>query len=301
MKVKFWGVRGSIAAPGANTLRFGGNTSCYEIISRNGTRVILDAGTGIRELGLMLGQSGSAEVHLLISHTHWDHIQGFPFFVPAFVPGNALNMYGPIQYSKDLAAIIRMQMDYEVFPVREAELRSDISYHNLGEGTIEIDDLKITTKYTNHPVMTLSYRVDDGENVVVYSGDTEPYFNVFQGSGLQPLRLDTDELREIEEEVQIQNRRHVEFCRDADLLIHDAQYTEEEYLASRRGWGHSPVEHALNVGLEANVRILALSHHDPTRSDEQLLVLEKTLKAVAHERAPHMRLFFAAEQMELEL
>ena len=303
MKVKFWGVRGSIAAPGASTVHFGGNTSCYEVVTRSGIRFILDAGTGIRELGLSLIPQMPTTVHLLISHTHWDHIQGFPFFAPAFAPGNVIHMYGPIQYQKDLASVIRMQMDYEVFPVREAELKSQLVYHNVGEGVMEIGDVRVRTKYTNHPVMTLSYRIEDGDTSLVYSGDTEPYYNVLYGkSGTPaPTRIDPEESREIEDEVRIQNQRHVDVCRGVDLLIHDAQYTEQEYLSSRRGWGHSPIEHVVQVGLQAGVKRLALSHHDPTRPDQQLFDLEKQFKQVVRDAGSDMDLFFAAEKMELEV
>lgn len=301
MKVRFWGVRGSIAAPGPTTVQFGGNTSCYEIISKAGTRLILDSGTGIRELGLGLLKNLPTTAHILISHTHWDHIQGFPFFVPAFIPGNSIHMYGPIQYSKDLATIIRMQMDYEVFPVREAELKSRLHYHNLGEGKIEIDDLTVYTKYTNHPVMTLSYRIEGDGKSVVYTGDTEPYFNVLLTGGRTPDQIDPEDLREIEDEVRIQNQRHVDFCKEADLLIHDAQYTESEYLLNRRGWGHTPIEHAIMVGRRAGVKRLALSHHDPTRPDVQLLDFQARFAALNREISPEMELFFAAEKTEIEL
>ncbi len=302
MKIRFWGVRGSIAAPGAHTVHFGGNTSCYEVVTRSGIRIILDAGTGIRELGLSLAPLMPTTVHILISHTHWDHIQGFPFFGPAFVAGNVIHLYGPIQYSKDLAAVIRMQMDYEVFPVREAELRSTLVYHDLGEGMIEIGDVRVRTKYTNHPVMTLSYRIEEGDKSLVYSGDTEPYFNVFHthpssdGSSLDP-----DELGEVEDEVRHQNQRHLDFCRGADLLIHDAQYTEEEYRQSRRGWGHTPIEHALQVGLLSSVKRLALSHHDPTRPDDQIFQLERECKARVRDAGSEMEVFFAFEKQEIEI
>lgn len=301
MKVKFWGVRGSIAAPGPNTVRYGGNTSCYEIVTKAGTRLLLDAGTGIREAGLSLLPLMPTTTHILISHTHWDHIQGFPFFTPAFVPGNVVNMYGPIQYSKDLATVIRMQMDYEVFPVREAELKSRLYYHNLGEGVTEINDVRLYTKYTNHPVMTLSYRIEADGQSIVYTGDTEPYFNVLLTGGRTPDQIDPQDLQEIEDEVRIQNQRHIDFCREADLLIHDAQYTESEYLLNRRGWGHTPIEHAIFVGRRAGVKRLALSHHDPTRPDAALTDFQEKYGALNREICPEMELFFAAEKTEIEL
>ncbi len=301
MKIRFWGVRGSIAAPGVHTVKFGGNTSCYELISKNGTRLILDAGTGLRELGQGLIAGRPTTVHLLISHTHWDHIQGFPFFGPAFIPGNVIHLYGPVQASRNLASVIRMQMDYEVFPVREAELNATLIYHDLGECSFEIDDLRIRAKYTNHPVMTLSYRIEDGDKVVVYSGDTEPYYNVLHSPGRRGARFDPDDLKEIEDEVRIQNRRHIEFCRDADLLIHDAQYTEAEYMANRRGWGHSPIEHAWHVGRMAEVRRLALSHHDPTRHDNEITELEARFSQMAKDAGLDMDVFFARESMEIQL
>lgn len=290
MKIRFWGVRGSIASPGRDTAEFGGNTSCYEVESAGGTRVILDAGTGMRPLGNLLLPLMPLDLHVFVSHTHWDHIQGFPFFSPAFVRGNNLHMYGPALHERTLEGAMRTQMDYTFFPVRESELRASLTYRNLKEETLTLGDLTVRCKYTNHPVLTLSFRIEDAKHSLVYSGDMEPYYNILQDPRAP---LDPEELEEIEAEVRFQNARHVAFCQGADVLIHDAQYTRAEYESQRRGWGHCAMEDAIDIGLRAGVKRLVLSHHDPTSTDPFLAAAEKRFQDQV--AGTGMKLCFARE------
>ncbi len=225
MLVRFWGVRGSIPVPGPDTVEFGGNTSCIEVRTGKGL-FVLDSGTGIRGLGLsLLSQPGPIRLHLLITHTHWDHINGFPFFVPIYAPGNSIDVYGPrnLHSETGIKDVLTLQMDYSYFPVRTSELSATLEYHDLDEGTFEAEDARVTTKFLNHPVYMLGYRIESGGKTVVYTGDFEPYHNVFT----------KEEESRIFEVVEHANRRAVELARDADVLIGDAQYTLEEYEKKR--------------------------------------------------------------------
>jgi phosphoribosyl 1,2-cyclic phosphodiesterase/DNA-binding response OmpR family regulator len=254
MRVQFWGTRGSIAKPGPSTARYGGNTSCIEVRSARGTLVIIDCGTGAHSLGQNLMAAGVKGLrgHILISHTHWDHIQGIPFFAPLFVPGNQWDIYGPKGLDQSLRETLAGQMQYTYFPVTPDQFEASIRYHDLVEGIFHIDDIKITTHYLNHPALTLGYRLEADGATIAYCCDHEPYSRSLAGG---------------EGDIAGQDLRHAEFISGADLLIHDAQYTAAEY-PSKIGWGHSSVEYAVKLGQYAKVKRLALTHHDPLRDDD---------------------------------
>src|ERR671936_5848 len=177
MRIRFWGTRGSLAKPGPTTLRYGGNTSCVEVRTADGTLVVLDCGTGAHGLGQALLAAGERPLrgHLLITHTHWDHIQGIPFFAPLFVPGNEWDIYGPKGLGQSLRENLAGQMQYTYFPVPLAQCRAKIRYHDLVEGTFDIQDIKVSTHYLNHPALTLGYRLEVDGVAVVYACDHEPY------------------------------------------------------------------------------------------------------------------------------
>lgn len=288
MLVRFWGTRGSIPKPGPSTLRYGGNTSCVEVRSSSGTLLVLDCGTGALALGQMLVKSEARPItgHLLIGHTHWDHIQGFPFFAPLFVPGDEWHIYGPRGIGDSLRESLAGQMQYAYFPVTLKDLGATIHYHDLVEGTLAVGDIAITTQYLNHPALTLGYRLEADGVSVVYSTDHEPHA-ARGGAGMQapPAR---------------EEARHVRFLSGADLLIHDAQYTASEY-AARKGWGHSTVEYAADVALAAGVRRLALFHHDPMRTDEAVDELVVRVQDRVAKGGGAVEVFAAAEGQVLEL
>lgn len=304
MKVKFWGTRGSIACPGKETAEFGGNTSCIEIQDDDGNVLIFDSGTGIRGLGMDLTKRKINNIHLFISHTHWDHIQGFPFFTPAYIPGNQIHIHGPTHFEKTLQKIMNLQMDYAYFPVSMQQLSAKIDYTDLRETEFKIGNTKIITKYSNHPVTALCYKVISNGKSVVYTGDFEPFFNVLKAeakpdpSGLEDFSAGAvaeGEDEDIDAIVAERNEIHRKFC-EADILIHDAQYTQEEYKKTQ-GWGHSPMEWVINNAKSVAVKRLVLNHHDPARTDEALVALEKKLQA----ENPGLDLFFSKEGMELSL
>ncbi|MGK5088727.1 MBL fold metallo-hydrolase [Bdellovibrionota bacterium FG-2] len=290
MRVRFWGVRGSIATPGKNTAEFGGNTTCIEVEDDFGQTFIFDAGTGIRELGLDLARRKVGVIHLFITHTHWDHIQGFPFFVSAYIPGNEIHIYGPTHFEHTLKKIMDLQMDYAYFPISMQQLNAAIEYSDLKEQTLEIGGTTIQTQYSNHPVTGLCYKITCNGKSLVFTGDMETYYNVLSTGGEDPG--EDEELNQI---VAERNERHQAFCQ-ADLLIHDAQYTAEEY-PKFQGWGHSSMESVISIVKSPAVKKLILTHHDPTRTDQALSALENKFKA----EHPELDFCFSKEAMEVQL
>lgn len=285
MQVRFWGTRGSIAKPGPDTVRYGGNTSCVQVTSAAGTRLVIDCGTGAHALGqeLMAG-GGPLKGHVLISHTHWDHIQGIPFFTPFFVPGNEWDFYAPTGFGESLRETLAGQMEYTYFPITPEAFGATIRYHNLAEGTFDIDDIVVHTRYLNHPALTVAFRIEVDGAVIVYACDHEPH---------------SRDLAHANGPLDGQDRLHAEFLRNADLVIHDAQYLADEY-AGKIGWGHSTVEYAVAVAAAVGVKRLALTHHDPLRTDEKvdaLVAHAQTLLAVDG----GIEVFAAAEGMTLDI
>ncbi len=279
MKIKLWGVRGSIPCPGPDTVEFGGNTASLEL--RFGERLaIIDAGSGIRPLGEFLIRhdlpKGPIKTDLFISHTHWDHIMGFPFFTPIFVPGTKLTIYGPVTYEEEgLDRIIGDQLTYRYFPVKHSELAAEIKYVPLKESTLDLGDgITLTTKYLNHPILCLGYKFEHRGAVFCTAYDHEPFRNVFPTDPSDP-NYDESAATEGERAAREENEKILEFYRGCDLLIHDSQYTRKEYLGSKIGWGHSSYEDVINFAHKAGVKKLVLFHHDPLRTDAQLHTLEK--------------------------
>ena len=285
MRVRFFGTRGSIATPGPHTLRYGGNTSCIEVQSSAGTLVILDMGTGATVLGReLMARSEPSRGHILISHTHWDHIQGIPFFAPLFVPGFEWDIYGPRGLHQGLRQTLAGQMQSTYFPVTIEQLGATIRYRELVEGRLRIGDIEVTCRYLNHPALTLGYRLEADGAAFVYACDHEPHSHALAtGVG--------DFLGE--------DRRHAEFLAGADLVVHDAQYRASEY-PQKIGWGHSTIEYAYAVARLAKVGQLALTHHDPMRDDAEIDALVDSLRPEGFRPdGPHV--FAAAEGHEVEL
>lgn len=296
MRVQFWGTRGSLAKPGPTTLRYGGNTSCVEVRTADGTLIIFDCGTGAHGLGLALQDSGEHPLrgHLLISHTHWDHIQGFPFFAPLFNPGNEFDIYAPGGLGHDLETTLAGQMEYRYFPVTLAQLAAAIRFHDLVEGSFAIGDVRVVTQYLNHPALSMGYRVEADGAVVVYSADHEPHAPHHPEEG----SVRAGDARALW--VHSEDRRHVEFLAGADLVIHDAQYTVEEYQ-KKVGWGHGPAEWAVDYAVAAGAKRLALFHHDPLRDDAAEDRLLESCRQRAAATSGGLEVFAAAEGQVIDL
>jgi CheY-like chemotaxis protein/phosphoribosyl 1,2-cyclic phosphodiesterase len=296
MRIRFWGTRGSLAKPGPTTLRYGGNTPCVEVRTHDGTLIVLDCGTGAHGLGLALMASGERPLrgHLMLTHTHWDHIQGFPFFAPLFVAGNEWDIYAPGGLGRHLETTLAGQMEYTYFPVTLAQLGATTRYHDLVEGSFAIGDISIATQYLNHPALALGYRVAVGGASLVYSVDHEPHAPApCGGSGSTQPPPDA-------RPAHAEDRRHVDFLAGADLVIHDAQYTIEEY-PQKEGWGHSPAEWVVDYAVAARAKRLALFHHDPLRTDEALDRLVQVCRERVARVGSELEVFAAAEGHVVQL
>ncbi len=272
MKIRFWGTRGSIPTPGQRTVRYGGNTACVEVRDGSGALLILDAGTGLRELGLQIAQNGksSLDIDLFISHLHWDHIQGIPFFRPAYDPKNHLRIYAPV-HPQPLKDLLGMGMDDPFFPVDLDAIPAKIDMDEMPSGgTKTVGGFTVRATKIHHPAPSLAYRVEADDAAVVYATDTEDPFSGAEN----PV---------------------IELAAGADVLVHDAQYLDDDY---KRGWGHSTVATAVDVAVRANVKRLVLYHHDPDRTDDMLDKIGADAQRLARERGS-IEVLVAYEGMEL--
>ena len=264
MKVKFWGVRGSIASPGPATVRYGGNTTCIEIRTDKNELIILDAGTGIFPLSQTLLCELPITANVLITHSHWDHIQGLPFFIPNFIPGNTLRLHGafdPVS-GKGVEQVMSVQLQYSYFPVREDEMKARIQYITLApEQSIQIGSATVTPYLMNHPVINFAYRIDADGKSVFFTGDHEPWPNIYA-----PGDENFSEYQALVDE-KLEHILHA--MQGVDVLIADCSYTALEYPA-KRGWGHGTFHSSMRYASLAGAKVLFCTHHEPTRSDDAL-------------------------------
>lgn len=306
MKLKFWGVRGSIACPGPDTVYYGGNTSCIEVkFDDLNRRIIIDAGSGIRLLGHDIIKNTSRRkpfnADIFITHTHWDHIMGFPFFDPIYLPGTKLNIYGPVTYEEDtLEQIVGDQLRYRYFPVLHSDLAAELNYFQIGETEIDLGDgIVVKSKFLNHTLLCLGYRIEYNGKAICTAYDTEPFRNIFDGNQDSP-DFDAALFEEGERVTQEENRKLIDFFDSSDILIHDAQYTQPEYIASKQGWGHAHFEHAIDCAIKAQVKKLFFFHHDPFRTDEELHQIGDSFRKFRDGKSGP-ELYIAREGDEIEL
>jgi phosphoribosyl 1,2-cyclic phosphodiesterase len=274
MRVRFWGVRGSLPVPGLKTERYGGNTSCVEVRSAAGTRVVVDAGTGIRKLGKELSQTdgGRSDVHLLISHTHWDHIQGLPFFSPLYQKGSRLSVYARKRDDVHLRAVFASQTDVPYFPVPFDETQATIDFRELHDSAeFEIADVKVSCARLNHPYIATAYRLQADGASVVYVSDTAPFADIlFEDQFIPNPPAPSAQLSEADRQrLFVMRDRVVRLCEGADLVIYDTMFTPEDYQRIPH-YGHSRPSDALEICRAAGARSLALFHHAPERSDAEV-------------------------------
>lgn len=261
LRVRFWGARGSIPTPGPAMLGYGGNTSCVELTLSDGTELILDAGTGIRELGLVR-RDGPEPVHLLLTHLHLDHIQGLMFFTPLFDPQAEVRVWGPAALDGSLLNRLARYLSAPLAPIEMRELPATVSFEEVSSHAWAIGPARVEAAFVNHRGPTLGYRITDGDVTVAYIPDHEPALG---------QRLDRSSPEWIS---------GLGLARDADLLIHDCQYTDAEY-GEHVGWGHSALGDTLAFAQRSGARRLALFHHDPLHDDAALDALTEQARAEA--------------------
>jgi CheY-like chemotaxis protein/ribonuclease BN (tRNA processing enzyme) len=261
------------------------------MVTKSGQRFIFDCGTGVRQLGIHMMATAPKPIQatILISHTHWDHIQGFPFFAPAFVPGGQIAVCAPSGGEDSLPNTLAGQMEYTYFPVKLEDLGARIEYKEIEEGENEINGVRVVAQLLNHPAVCLGYRIEADGISVMYVCDHEPYWEGLWRSDAEPGRLDSI--------LHPGDRRHAEFLKNADVVIHDAQYTPEEY-PSKKNWGHSTYSYVTQIAAAAKVKRLYLTHHDPAHDDAFLSQVEEKARALAESIGSTMRVFCAYEGLE---
>jgi phosphoribosyl 1,2-cyclic phosphodiesterase len=293
MKVRMWGVRGSIPSPGPRTVRYGGNTTCIEVRSDDDSLIILDAGTGIFPLAQTLLAKLPVTAHVFITHTHWDHIQGLPFFVPLYIPGNKVRIHGAydIVSMQGIEQVMNVQLQYSYFPIREAELKAGIEYQTLTVGEpVIIGDATVTPVLMNHPVTDLGYRVECNGKSMFFTGDHEPWVNIYAPEDPEHAEYQAMiDQRQAELDVAIG---------PVDVLVADAAYTLAEY-PPKIGWGHGTFDSTILMAQRIGVKRLICTHHEPTRSDDDL---ERVFaEATSRHPEPGCEVMLAREGLEIVL
>ena len=297
-RIKFWGVRGSIPIPGKSTVRYGGNTSCVEVRA-DGEIIVLDAGSGIRLLGFALDKefgSRSMKLTLLITHTHWDHIQGLPFFSPAYNQKNLIRVLGYEGARAGLATILASQMETPFFPVSLRELPSHLAIEELREMEFQIGKVQVRSKFANHPGICVGYRLFTSSGSIAFFPDNEPYEQL----KLQLASRDGISEHEARDFAAAERAKMVDFLQNCDVAILDTQYTDDEY-AKHIGWGHSSLSSVVSLALDAKVHKLLLFHHDPGHDDQMVDKMAECARALVRKSGKFLEVEPAREGAEISI
>src|SRR6476660_2926955 len=296
-RIKFWGTRGSIAVPSPETLRYGGDTTCMELRA-DGEIIVLDAGTGIRPLGIALDrefQTRPIKLSLLITHAHWDHIQGFPFFKPAYDSKNEIRIFGFDGAGATFREIMTEPMKSPFFPISMRELSARMDINKLNEMKFSLGKLDIHAVFVNHPGVCAGYRIFTSGGSVAFLPDHEPYeFFLHSARGKE---LSAEQARQIAAE---QHAALIQFLRGSDILILDSQYTDQEYT-THIGWGHGSISSAVSLAFEAEVHTLLLFHHDPSHDDETVDTMVESARDLAMKSGSHLEVAGAQQGSEFLL
>jgi len=277
VRLKFWGTRGSIAVPGPETLRYGGNTTCVELRA-DGEIIVLDAGSGIRPLGVALQKEFQAQpikLSLLITHAHWDHIQGFPFFKTAYDSNNQIRIFGFDGAGATFREIMTEPMRSPFFPITMRELSARMDINKLTEMKFSLGKVDVHAAFVNHPGVCAGYRISTSGGSVAFMPDHEPYeFFLHRTGGRQ---LSPEQAKQIAAD---DHARLVQFLHGSDILILDAQYSDQEYK-NHVGWGHGSISSAVSLALEADIQTLLLFHHDPSHDDNTVDAMVESARELA--------------------
>jgi phosphoribosyl 1,2-cyclic phosphodiesterase len=296
-RIKFWGTRGSIAVPGRETLRYGGNTTCIELRA-DGELMVLDAGSGIRPLGVALKQEFQERpinLSLLITHAHWDHIQGFPFFKPAYDPKNEIRILGFDGAGATFREIMTEPMRSPFFPITMRELSAKMEINKLTEMKFSLGKVDVHAAFVNHPGVCAGYRLFTSTGSVAFLPDHEPYESFLHAARGQPLTA--EQAKEI---ATNEHARLVQFLRGSEILVLDSQYTDKEYQ-THIGWGHGSVSSAVSLALAAEVQTLLLFHHDPGHDDDKVDTMAKSARELVAKSGRPLEVAAAQEGSEILL
>jgi phosphoribosyl 1,2-cyclic phosphodiesterase len=279
MLIHVWGSRGSIAVSGKEFVKYGGDTTCLEVIPSSGEVLIIDAGTGIRGLGNKLVKEKKLNINLLLTHAHWDHLSGFPFFTPIYHKESVIRVYGPQPTQVSLKKIVSKTMTSPYFPIEFEDINADISFLGMGNKNYAIGSVSVSTIPLSHPNEGVGYRLEDDGRSFVFLTDNELTHK-------HPTGLDYKD--------------YVEFARGADLLFHDAEFRKDEYKKTE-GWGHSVYRDTVRLALDAGVKSLGLFHHNQDRTDAEVDRIVAESKKLVSSKGSKMKVFAVAEGMEIEL
>jgi len=279
MIIRCWGSRGSIAVSGKEFIKYGGDTTCIEVVSDSGDLIIIDAGTGIRALGNELLRSDRRKINLLLTHAHWDHLSGFPFFKPIYHKEFMIKVYGPQPTQDSVKSIISKTMASPYFPIELEDINADITFLGMGNKGYSIGSVNITTIPLSHPNQGVGYRLEENGKSFVFLTDNELNFR-------HPFGLDYKD--------------YVEFSKGADLLFHDAEYGRQEY-AETAGWGHSVYNDTVSLAIDAGVKALGLFHLNQERTDDAADQIEEECKKLINQKGSKMKCFMVGTGTEVKL